>query len=216
MPIPLVAVGCICMVKTGAVMGNYSLKNYDPNREIHCFFLAPPPFPACLLMKSTPTPILPSSLLCICPDWPGVEFNTPRHSTHHTLQRYRTGSFHYPSGPVVQRITHAIALRLQHSQHSSSHPCLLASNLALARCLSHTLTPRPLHSLSLHILPWLRAAGSAYDRKERTLPGTDGRPVEPVMHPLPSMPLLLRPRNKSCYATLALNCPPMLLCSACH
>jgi len=31
MPIPLVAVGCICMVKTGAVMGNYSLKNYDPN-----------------------------------------------------------------------------------------------------------------------------------------------------------------------------------------
>jgi hypothetical protein len=56
MPIPLVAVGCICMVKTGAVMGNYSLKNYDPNREISgCILL-----PACLVIK--PTLSLPSLL----------------------------------------------------------------------------------------------------------------------------------------------------------
>jgi hypothetical protein len=33
MPIPLVAVGCVAMVKAGAVMGQYSMKNYDPNRE---------------------------------------------------------------------------------------------------------------------------------------------------------------------------------------
>lgn len=36
MPIPLVAIGCIAMVKAGAVMGQYSLKNYDPNRESAC------------------------------------------------------------------------------------------------------------------------------------------------------------------------------------
>jgi hypothetical protein len=56
MPIPLVAVGCICMVKTGAVMGNYSLKNYDPNRETSDLIL----LPACLVMKPT---LCPTSLL---------------------------------------------------------------------------------------------------------------------------------------------------------
>jgi hypothetical protein len=31
MPVPLIAVGCLCLVKTSAVMGTYSAQNYDPN-----------------------------------------------------------------------------------------------------------------------------------------------------------------------------------------
>jgi hypothetical protein len=31
MPIPLVAVGAFALVKVGTVLGQYSLKNYDPN-----------------------------------------------------------------------------------------------------------------------------------------------------------------------------------------
>ncbi|EKX52489.1 hypothetical protein GUITHDRAFT_150565 [Guillardia theta CCMP2712] len=31
MPVPVLAVGCLLMVKGGMVMGHYSAKNYDPN-----------------------------------------------------------------------------------------------------------------------------------------------------------------------------------------
>ena len=31
MPIPIAAVGAFALVKVGAVLGQYSLKNYDPN-----------------------------------------------------------------------------------------------------------------------------------------------------------------------------------------
>ncbi|KAJ1484503.1 hypothetical protein T484DRAFT_1894228 [Baffinella frigidus] len=31
MPVPLIAVGCLCMVKASGVMGTYSMHNYDAN-----------------------------------------------------------------------------------------------------------------------------------------------------------------------------------------
>ena len=61
MPVPLIAVGVLCMVKVSGVMGTYSMKNYDANPgsayDRHqslpvCISL--PPCLRCLLGKDPP------------------------------------------------------------------------------------------------------------------------------------------------------------------